>query len=332
MKSGGEMSNLSGGHTDSAQIVRCGCKINLFLQIIGRRADGYHDLSTLFFPLCEPHDELLIRPQDPKKAAGLRVIPAAGTLAENTPDFCPGLDFEHNTLTKAYDLYAWATGFKPALSLELRKGIPVGGGLGGGSSDAAVLLNWLQEHCPNPLAHDGLISLAARVGADVPFFIINRPCLAEGIGERLTPVDLPLAGCWLILLCSATRVDTAWAFRQWDQQLNNSGGLTDSGGEHGGLTVYAKPDKNYSSDLNLLWVNNCFEPLVFKHYPSLNWQKKLLIQLGAGAAGMSGSGSAIFGLFRGLEMAEMALAELEQGQKNGLLPEKTLVFGPLRLN
>lgn len=279
--------------------LRTGGKINLFLRITGVRPDAYHTLSTLFVRLPEPCDELILRPA---AGTGLKV-----RCAE------PGIDPARNTLTAAYALYADAVGFAPGLEAELVKGIPHGAGLGGGSADAALLLTWLQARCPAPLDAGAFNALAVRVGADVPFFLASGPCLGEGVGERLTPCRPPLDGVYALLVCPGVHIDTKWAYAAWDRE--NAAGA---------LTALGKADKNHRSSFLWPWVvENCFEPVVFAAYPPLARLKTRLVREGAAAAGMSGSGSALFGLFRDQGAARSAARRLrEEGTAPGV------VYGP----
>lgn len=270
------------------QTVRTGGKINLYLFITGRRPNGYHELDTLFMRLPEPLDTLEFRPAE-ERESGMRVACSV-----------PGIDLEKNTLTKAYELYARATGFAPAVDVELIKGIPHGAGLGGGSADAAEVLAWLQRHCPRPMPADELNALAARVGADVPFFLAGGPSFAEGIGDILTPASTGLEGWYGVLVCPHVHVNTAWAFAAWDEE-NSAFSLTER----------AKPDKNNRSSYQCFYGMNDFEAVVFAAYPSLAGLKAELIQQGADIAGMSGSGSSLFGLFRDEEQAAKAARALK---------------------
>lgn len=289
---------------DEATRLRTGGKINLFLDITGVRPDGYHELSTLFVRLPEPCDELSLRPA---ARPGLRVHCAT-----------PGIDPADNTLTKAYRLYAEATGYAPGLEAELTKGIPHGAGLGGGSADAALLLRWLQARCPTPPDRPELNALAARVGADVPFFLEDGPCLAEGVGERLTPCRLPLDGLSAVLVCPVEQVNTARAYAVWDREAAARA-----------LTGVPKADKNHrSSLLRSLRVENCFEPVVFALHPRLARLKAELVREGADAAGVSGSGSALFGLFRDQGAAQGAAGRL---RKQGAAADFA-VYGPFFLS
>lgn len=275
-----------------------GAKINLFLFITGRLPNGYHELSTLFLPVSQPKDTLIFSPAD--RSSGMSVRCAV-----------EGIDLERNTLTRAYELYAQASGFAPAVDVELIKGIPHGAGLGGGSADGAQVLLWLQRHAPNPLPEETLRVLAARVGADVPFFLVNRPCLAEGIGERLSEVESGVEGWSCVLLCPRVKVNTAWAYAAWDAERASFS-----------LTEKTKADKNNRSSCQSFYGMNDFEPVVFAAHPSLAALKARLVESGADIAGMSGSGSTLFGLFRDSGRAAQA-AEAVREQK-----ESAEVFGP----
>ena len=130
--------------------LRIGCKVNLTLRITGVRPNGWHELDTVFLPLDEPSDTLRL------------ALRPGGGLALHCAE--PGIDPENNTLTKAYRLFAEASGFRPGVEAVLEKGIPHGAGLGGGSADAAALLGWLNARAPEPLPLPELVWLAARIG------------------------------------------------------------------------------------------------------------------------------------------------------------------------
>ena len=272
------------------EIVRTGGKINLFLFITGRRDNGYHELETLFVRLPEPQDTLTFRPAE--RDSGIRVICST-----------PGIDLEKNTLTKSYELYAKATGFAPAVDVELVKGIPHGAGLGGGSADGAEVLLWLQRQNPEPMQTLELNALAARVGADVPFFLGEGASFAEGIGDILTPAESGIKGWYGVLVCPKVHVNTAWAYAAWDAENPPFS-----------LTGQRKIDKYNRSSCQGFYGMNDFEPVVFVANPVLAELKVLLIQAGAEVAGMSGSGSALFGLFRSQERAAQAAEALGQAE------------------
>ena len=283
------------------EIVRTGGKINLYLFITGRRENGYHELDTLFVRLPEPQDTLVFRPAE--RESGIRVTCST-----------PGIDLEKNTLTKSYDLYARTTGFAPAVDVELVKGIPHGAGLGGGSADGAEVLAWLQRQNPQPMEALQLNALAAGVGADVPFFLARGACFAEGIGDILTPAVAGIGDWSCVLVCPQVHVNTAWAYAAWDSE-NPSFSLTEK----------RKADKNNRSSYQCFYGMNDFESAVFAANPVLDELKAQLIQSGADAAGMSGSGSALFGLFHDRERAAQA-AEALRGAEGS-----PAVYGPLSL-
>lgn len=263
--------------------LRTGCKINLFLRITGIAANGYHTLDSFFLPLSDPHDLLHISTGE---KTGLHL---------SCSD--PALDTQNNTLARAYAAFAEATSFAPNLNLRLEKGIPSGAGLGGGSSDAAALLNWLNAHAPRPLGKETLRAVALRTGADVPFFLEDVPCRVRGIGEICTPCAHGLAGYVLVLLCPEATVSTPWAYAAWDalpRSFPSSDDLTKRSAE--------------ANEMNFRvgCLVNVLEEAVFPAYPELSRLKRELFRRGAGAAAMSGSGSSIFGLFRDARKARNA--------------------------
>ncbi len=278
-----------------------GCKINLNLLITAVRPNGWHELDSVFYPLDEPHDELVLSASD---RPGLVVRCAAA-----------GLDPARNTLTKAYTAFAGRSGFAPPLALELRKGVPQGMGLGGGSADAAQLLLWLNRKAPEPLAPETLAELALEVGADVPFFLSNRPCRSTGLGEIMQPVEVRLDG-WLLLVCPALAVSTPWAYKAFDRRRE----AERAGGPAEGTRMFLTGSGSRAIRLasvgagmprHLLMIND-FEPAVLAAHPLVRRCKEGLLQNGAVAAVMSGSGAAVLGLFRSRDAAEQARLEAAQ--------------------
>lgn len=272
-----------------------GCKLNLYLNITGLRADGYHELETFMVPLSTPFDTLKITPNN--RDASIALSCAA-----------QGIDPQNNTVTKAYELYREASGFAPGITVELVKGVPHGAGLGGGSANAAALLLYLNAQSAgagyHPLETVALQDIAAKIGADVPFFIENKSAWARGIGELLTPAVNPYAEYTVVLICPDISVNTVWAYKEFDNFTNFSSSS---------LTTTKLSDTNtFSGDFRLY---NSFEDVVFNTYPQLGELKKHLLNLGADQALMSGSGSSIFGLFTNIHIAEKAYCSLKN---NGL--------------
>lgn len=262
--------------TPQCETLRAGCKVNLSLSITGVRPNGYHTLDSLFWPLPEPFDvlECQCAPEP-----GIRVLCDT-----------PGIDPARNTLARAYEMFVEATGFAAGLQVTLFKGIPHGAGLGGGSADAAAVLRWCNARAPRPLTPPLLQEVALRVGADVPFFLVNAPCRVQGIGEHIAPCDVPgLRGVHLVLVCPDIQVNTAWAYAAWDQWREANFSTQD-------LTTHSHRAKHIDSCMTR--CRNDFESVVFAAQPALRDIKEALLRGGATAAVMSGSGSSLVGLFR----------------------------------
>jgi 4-diphosphocytidyl-2-C-methyl-D-erythritol kinase len=258
-------------------------KINLFLQVLGRRVDGYHELRTLMCCIGL-HDTLVFRMGTP-----------GNTLTCSDPRIpCD----EGNLALKAVLLFNQAltaeTTITPLnVSIELTKRIPAGAGLGGGSSDAAAVLNHLNQYYRHPLSEGELHALALSLGADVPFFIHGRPAIATGIGEHLEPFDgLPPWG--VVVVFPGFGISTAEVFKN----LNL------------GLTKCEKrlryfPFKYGKSDI-VRHLCNDLETVAAHRLPVIEKIKKELLNQGAMGSLMTGSGSAVFGLFSDLQAARRA--------------------------
>lgn len=278
----------------NAETLIAPCKINLYLEIRNVREDGYHELRTLFLPVAEPHDTLTVSPD-----------------CDNFRLECPGspeLETPTNLLHKAWETFGAATGYQPPLHIILEKRIPMGAGLGGGSTDAAALLSWLNGRAGGKsLSETELNALAAALGADIPFFLLGVPAWAEGIGEKLFPAKVDLSGIHLVLVCPDVHVNTAWAYQAWDAMHLKSGKI--SRDRETALTSYAADNKE-SLPVPVVSIFNDFEDPVFQEYPILRETKEELLRLGAAAAAMSGSGASLFGLFRNREHALSAADSL----------------------
>lgn len=265
-------------------------KINISLHIVGRRADGYHDIESVFALV-------------PGLADGLEISPAAPGVGCRVEPQLPGCPPESNLVQRAWAAYAAATGFAPNVLVHLTKRIPTGAGLGGGSSDAAAMLRWLQGKAGDAaLDAQALNTLAAGIGADVPFFLLDGPALAEGIGERLTPLDLDLAGFTLVLALPQVHISTPWAYAALDAHRGLKKHMplgTDC------LTSTTTAHKRRVS-LSPVVARNDFEVVVFPACEALRVVKEQLLSLGAACAVMSGSGAALAALFRDDGLAHKA--------------------------
>lgn len=249
--------------------IRANCKINLGLDILRRREDGYHDLETVMIPVFGLADELLVE----------RVV-GDGVLFENRglAVDCPA---DKNLCLKAFRLMQARYGIE-GVHIVLEKRIPFGAGLGGGSSDATMTLVALNELFDLHLDEATLIGLAAELGSDTAFFVRNRPQLCTGRGERMEPIDLDLQGLWLVLVKPDEGVSTREAYA----------------GVRPALPAVALRER-ICRPLGE-WqecIKNDFEPHIFAAHPRLAAIKAELLAAGACYAAMSGSGSTIFGLF-----------------------------------
>jgi 4-diphosphocytidyl-2-C-methyl-D-erythritol kinase len=255
---------------------RAGCKINLYLRLTGVREDGYHTLESLFLPLDTPYDTITVT----LGGKGFSFFCSDSALASG------------NILEKAYSAFSKATGFAPDIRVFLEKNIPYGAGLGGGSSDAAVLLGYLNNAAKScggtDLPLPELVTLAAELGADVPFFLSKAPSIIRGIGEIVEPVANPVASMHLVLVCPNIHVPTAWAFRAWDEKNMQ---------DHMAKNLTNKGENDTRPLVCGISVHNDLAPVVFERHPELSEIVIVLYDYGADAATMSGSGSSLFGLF-----------------------------------
>ena len=242
-------------------------KINLGLNVVGVRSDGYHNLETVFYPisLCD----------------ALEIVPAK-RLSLTTLGLPVEGDWEKNLVVRAFRLLQDDFGI-PEVAIVLQKNIPMGAGLGGGSSDAAFMLKMLNEQFALHLTNEQLEQYASQLGADCAFFVQNKPVFAEGIGNEFSPISLSLKGWHVVLIKPDTHISTAEAYR--------------------GVKCVA-PDVRLREALQrpmAAWkdcVRNDFEASVFPLHPELGEIKQWLYDSGAVYAAMSGSGSTIYGIFQ----------------------------------
>jgi 4-diphosphocytidyl-2-C-methyl-D-erythritol kinase len=250
-------------------IIFSNCKINFGLRVLRKRADGYHDLETVFYPIPFNDAIEVIRTEQP---------PVQFSSSGIELDVAP----EHNLCMKAYALLKPLFDLPP-FQLHLHKNIPSGAGLGGGSADAAFTLKLLNNKFNLGLSPERLLDLALQLGSDCPFFIINKPCLATGRGELFEPVDLlKLKDYKLAVITPGVHISTAWAFGRL--KMKNDGPPIKE--------VIAQPVASWRDNL----VND-FEEAVFEEYPVIQDIKNSFYANGAIYASMSGSGSAVYGLF-----------------------------------
>ncbi|HET9581351.1 MAG TPA: 4-(cytidine 5'-diphospho)-2-C-methyl-D-erythritol kinase [Gemmatimonadota bacterium] len=248
---------------------RAPAKINLWLEILGRRSDGYHEIDTCFQAI-DLADTVVLEPSQ-RPGVSCR---AEGPFAEGVPS---GPD---NLVVRAAVLLAERTGHEPRVAITILKAIPAGAGLGGGSSDAAAVLIALAHRFAVPDPDDTLVELAAELGADVPFFLKGGTQRATGIGDRLRPVAPP-AERWGILVWPGVAVSTTMAYAMLAE------GTSDRRPALGDTDA---PDSDWRKRRNV------FEPLVFDRYPRIAEAAEVLRD-GAGFVRLAGSGGAVFALY-----------------------------------
>lgn len=261
-------------------------KINLGLNVVEKRPDGYHNLQTVFYPV-PIKDALELHQMDDGFPSGVD-CDLKVTISRHTPSFkteCTLMndDEGRNLVVRAYQLLKNDFPTLPRLHAHLWKGIPTQAGMGGGSSDCAYMIKMLNEYFTLGLSDDEMIGYAVRLGADCPFFIKSTPCYAEGIGEQLKPVNLDLTGWYIGVVRPDIPVSTKEAFSlikpHYPQKCC--------------CEVVMQPLETWRDELS-----NDFEESVFALHPEIARVKQQLYDMGATYAAMSGSGSALFGLFR----------------------------------
>ncbi|MBK5722026.1 4-(cytidine 5'-diphospho)-2-C-methyl-D-erythritol kinase [Dysgonomonas sp. Marseille-P4677] len=245
-------------------------KINLGLNVVSKRSDGYHNLETVFYPINVKDALEIIVKKDQSKDTFIE----AGIKVDSPP--------EGNLVMKALRLMREYYDF-PSVEVHLLKKIPFGAGIGGGSADASFMLKLLNKTFELNVSDDELISLAVRLGADCPFFIYNQPVFARGIGEVLEKISLSLKDFHFVLIKPDIHVSTKDAFSLINPQLPKNS-LKE---------IVEQPICSWKD----LMVND-FEKSVFTKYPIIGEIKDDLYKRGAVYASMSGSGSSVFGIFK----------------------------------
>ena len=264
-------------------------KINLTLRVLGRRADGYHELQTVFQTISL-QDELTFSARDDSRFELVCDAPAA------IP--CDEMNLVHRAAVALGERYGVSRGAR----VELRKKIPAGGGLGGGSSNAAVALVGLARLWEIETELGTLAEIGATLGADVPFFLTGGTALGTGRGTDIHPLqDLPQK--YLLLITPGVNVSTAEAYKSL-----NAPALTKPLSP-ANLTV-SRVQAEISGSLHAV-LENDFERVVYRLYPEILRARSSLVAAGAGGALLSGSGASVFALFDSPELRERARASLQ---------------------
>lgn len=246
-------------------------KINLGLNIVEKRPDGYHNLETVFYPI-NLQDALEVNDLEGEGEYTLKI---SGTPIEG--------ELDNNLVVKAYRLLKKDFPNMGSINIHMYKHIPTGAGLGGGSADAAFMLKLLNEKFKLNLSTEKLEEYAAILGADCAFFIQNKPVFASGIGNIFEEINLSLKGYYLVLVKPDIFVSTKDAFANIIPMKPN----------HSLKEIIRMPVETWRATMK-----NDFEDSVFKKFPEIAAVKDKLYDMGAIYASMSGSGSSVFGIFR----------------------------------
>ncbi len=258
-------------------------KINLGLNVIRKREDGFHDISTIFHPL-ELKDLIKIEKSSKQE------FHSNNDLISND---------ESNLVIKSVKLLEKTVDKKLSVNIYLEKNIPIGAGLGGGSSNAAITLKALNSLFKLNLSYNSLLDLALQLGSDVPYFLNPVTCFAESRGEKLSPLRFSI-GYPILIVNPGIHIETRWAFS------------------------LVSPDENRVKLKNILNVNkfdvealknfvtNDFEKIIFDKYPEIAEIKLKLYSLGAEFSLMSGTGSTVYGIFTNLQKARSAQSYFEK--------------------
>lgn len=250
------------------------CKINLGLNILRKREDGFHDLETVFYPLPLTDVLEITRTKETKLVFSQSGLDIGGNR-------------ENNLCIKAYELLKNRFPDLPPVQMHLHKIIPVGGGLGGGSSDASSTLLLLSKLFEPGLSKEELIELGLQLGSDCPFFLINKPCFAQGRGELLKEITIDLSAYKFIIVNPGIHVNTGEMFKQIKPAVPATS-LKD---------IIRLPVEKWKDGSDSDRMKNDFEKIVFQLHPEIGTIKDELYKAGAVYASMSGSGSTVYGIF-----------------------------------
>lgn len=262
-------------------------KVNLFLRVLRKRADGYHDIVSIMQPISL-FDEISL---DIREGRGISIecdnisIPVDRT----------------NLAFKAAEAFFKTTGINNKAIIKIKKRIPVAAGLGGGSSNAATVLMALNELTSLNLSANDLAKIGLAIGSDVPFFLVGKPCLAKGRGEILEPVELPRF--WYVLINPGFPVSTQWVYRNLNLTKNI---------ENININI-SKVSKNIAAIQRLL-INDLEAVTLRKHY-EIQELKDALLALDATGALMSGSGPTVFGVFLNKGKAKKAFEQIKKDRR-----------------
>lgn len=282
-------------------VIRTPAKINLFLKVTSKRIDGYHGIRSLFLPLADIADDLILRGGEQGVQIDVSGLPVPGA-----PD---------NIVLRAALGYAERAGVAARWHFDLVKRIPVAAGMGGGSSDAAAALRLLQNRYNALDAHE-LVDLAVSVGADVPFFLDPRPAVASGIGERITPLASPVVQPPVLIVNPRFPVSARWSYTHL-----NPGRIGEDKSDRIAKLCTALQEGDFYAASRLL--HNDLAEALYRKFPLLSVLKRFLIEHGAINVEITGSGPTLFAICATAAVRDELMNSLEQswtGTRLTLLP------------
>ncbi|NVM23677.1 MAG: 4-(cytidine 5'-diphospho)-2-C-methyl-D-erythritol kinase [Desulfobacterales bacterium] len=272
-------------------------KINLFLKVVGKRADGYHELVTLIARI-DLFDTVSLAFDQPSI-----IVHCSHPMVPEGGD---------NLACQAASLFLETLSRQEGVAVFIEKVIPVAAGLGGGSSNAASVLMGLNQHYGFPFSNRELMNMGLKIGADVPFFLLRHTAVARGIGEQLEAFEGMEELC-VVLVCPRYQVPTAWVYKNLNLRLTNC--------EENFKVRRFKEGPFKIKDL----LYNDLEQVTVKKFPEINTIKKALLDLGAYGALMTGSGPSVFGLFQTPQQASMAVQTMRRRRRWDAFLTKLLV-------
>ena len=277
--------------------VRANAKINLYLDVLSRRENGYHNIYSLMqtVSLCD----LISVEYRPEEHTSIQL---QGSGNDRMPLDC------RNLAWRAAELFLRKVQRKGAVLIRIEKHIPMEAGLAGGSTDAAAVLRALNRLCGSPLSVGDLCELGAALGADVPFCIVGGCAITEGIGEKLTPNE-PLSQCSIVVACMGEGVSTPWAYGKLDQIHD---GFTSERCVDAGVRLAKMLEDRASAEVLCPSLYNVFEEAVEPDRPAVTALKEAMNDCGALRSMMSGSGPSVFGVFRSEDDAASACERILQ--------------------
>ena len=286
--------------------IKAPAKINTYLEVLGLRPDGYHEIAMVMEKIAL-HDVIMLQ----EISSGIELV------IEGSSD--DGMNAEKNLVWRAAKAFKEITGEKSGVRISLKKMIPIAAGLGGGSSDAASTLLGLNELWKKGLSKEKLAEIGSKLGADVPFFCYDGAAFVEGIGDKVTPLNRTLPKMYILLINPGFAVSTPWVYKQWDNLPKNKDKTL---GSHvkdeciQGLTVASldarvPPLFETFRDVTAN-LKNDLEEVTVSAYPEVGKIKEFLSENRADGVMMSGSGPSVFGLFEDKKSRDLAFSKAKE--------------------